>query len=95
MYNELGDRVTSLYDLNGLAVEQKYVDEMVDQVSGCCILPDFEEKWHVDELEALAYLSAHYEIEQCAVCGWWLYTGDYCSMHDHDEIVCTDCCEEE
>ena len=34
------------------------------------------------------------DINQCADCGWWLFSGDYCHDHNHDEIICTDCCED-
>lgn len=67
-----------------------------DELCGTCNYFDTAEaaeKYGVEELE-LAQAMDDAEIFLCSTCGWWQYPGEYCGMHDHDEIICTDCCEE-
>jgi hypothetical protein len=76
---------------------EKAMHELEEYLCGSCNsfdIGEFAEDFDVDELE-LAQAMDHAEIFLCNACGWWQFPGDYCGIHDHDEISCNDCCEEE
>lgn len=52
------------------------------------------EDYGMDEEDVEAIL-IHHDVNTCVVCGWWLFAGEYCTMHDHEEITCEQCCEYE
>ena len=71
------------------------IDDIEKKLSGTCNYFDIEEeseKLCVDEL-GLAMAMDEAGIYMCNICGWWTYPGESCSEHDHDEIICTDCCD--
>ena len=76
-------------------LQLKYAQEIEDYVSGSCS-PNFyawEDKGLSDD--DVMQVLAEADVNECSVCGWWLYGGEYCTDHDHDEIVCHHCCEDE
>ena len=44
--------------------------------------------------EEVLDIMTEFDVQECVVCGWYQYPSDYCSMHEHDEITCYQCCEE-
>lgn len=74
----------------------KAVEYIEETYCGTIYFPDLKAiaiEFEVDEYK-LACAVDEAEIFQCIDCGWTLYPGEYCTMHDHEEIICMDCCEE-
>jgi hypothetical protein len=74
----------------------KALDDFETMFCGTCQFvdtEDFANEYQVDELEMCLALD-EYGIIRCAQCGWWQYPGDYCTEHDHEELICNECCEE-
>ena len=76
-------------------LQARLYTEVCDHFAGSCMAytNDFEEDYGLTEDEVEEIL-IEADIEMCVVCGWWQYSGEYCSEHDHDEITCMDCCED-
>lgn len=75
-------------------LQKQYEAEIVEAYAGSCMPYLDPEEYGMDEDDINAILIEN-DVEQCVCCGWWQYPGDYCTEHDHDEIVCHDCCAEQ
>jgi hypothetical protein len=74
--------------------QEKAEKDVVQSFSGGCS-PSFDpDSYGLESEDDIYDILIENEIECCATCGWWQYSGDYCHEHEHEEICCHDCCEE-
>jgi hypothetical protein len=78
------------------AQQLKHYEDVWTDVAGSCIInwAWMEEVYKLTEDEVHEILDDA-EVYECQTCNWWQYDGDICGMHEHNEMTCTDCCEEE
>jgi hypothetical protein len=78
------------------AQQLKHFDDVWTDVAGSCIINwgwmEDEYKLNEDEVYEILECAGVYE---CMTCNWWQYEGESCHDHEHDEITCTQCCEED
>jgi len=77
------------------ANQMQHYDTVCEHFAGSAMayLNDFDDEVENLSEDEVIEILIDADIEQCAMCGWWLYPGAYCSWHEHDEITCHDCCE--
>jgi hypothetical protein len=75
---------------------KNYEDVWTDVAGSCMINWEWMETVYKLTEDEVHEILEDADVMECHNCNWWQYPGDYCSEHEcHDEITCTDCCEEE
>jgi hypothetical protein len=75
------------------ALQERYELEVLANFSGACATR-FDYDHYGMDIDDVYNILIENEVEQCTVCSWWQYPGDYCMEHEHEEITCNSCCEE-